>query len=227
MTARETAAPLSLVVLTDIDRDDEAAFNDWYDREHMRDRVRAVPGYLRGRRFVARGDGPKYLAIYDLQQGVLESAAYRAIVRNPDQKSQYFIPRLRNASRAVMRQIAQYGEGEGSLIALANFAVEPNRATDFAAAVERDLMPQLNVLQGVIAMTLLKAEPSDPAQGGVATLKKVERRMDWLLIIDSGASVALAAATERIDAWLATTSLAAAQHSQFTMIYRISPAVPA
>lgn len=57
----------------------EEEFNDWYDNEHLPERAR-LEGCLRARRFVSLGDGPAYLAAYDLNSlKVLESAAYRAI----------------------------------------------------------------------------------------------------------------------------------------------------
>ncbi len=43
----------------------EAAFNVWYDREHVPALAR-VPGVLCARRFRTSGDGPKYVALYHL-----------------------------------------------------------------------------------------------------------------------------------------------------------------
>ncbi len=58
--------------------DDEAAFNAWYDEEHVPLRL-ATPGFLSGRRYKALSneDSPRYLALYDLASlDVLNSAAY-------------------------------------------------------------------------------------------------------------------------------------------------------
>ena len=55
-----------LLVWTDIPTDIETEFNDWYNREHLRERV-AVPGFVRGRRFAAISAAPKYLALYEAQ----------------------------------------------------------------------------------------------------------------------------------------------------------------
>jgi hypothetical protein len=57
----------------------EAAFNAWYDREHVPALAR-VPGVLRARRFLgaATGGGPKYVALYHLTAPeVVESAAWK------------------------------------------------------------------------------------------------------------------------------------------------------
>jgi len=56
----------------------EDEFNDWYDMEHVPERLR-LDGFLSGRRFVCLSGWPRYLAFYDLtSKSVLESSAYRA-----------------------------------------------------------------------------------------------------------------------------------------------------
>lgn len=55
----------------------EEEFNDWYDTEHVPERLR-IKGFESGRRFVCVSGWPKYLAFYDLTTiGVLESEEYR------------------------------------------------------------------------------------------------------------------------------------------------------
>jgi hypothetical protein len=56
----------------------EEEFNDWYDSEHIAERLR-VPGFLSARRLV-RDAAPRYAAIYDLESlAVLESQAYKNV----------------------------------------------------------------------------------------------------------------------------------------------------
>ena len=65
-----------LMVWTDIDSEFEPEFNRWYDEEHIA-RLLAVPGFLSAGRYVALRGGPKYLAMYELEDhNVLRSAAY-------------------------------------------------------------------------------------------------------------------------------------------------------
>ena len=44
----------------------EEEFNDWYDTDHVPERL-AVPGFLAARRYVCRSGWPAYLAVYDLR----------------------------------------------------------------------------------------------------------------------------------------------------------------
>lgn len=69
-----------LLVMIDIEPEHEADFNRWYEQEHFPERLNC-PGFLSARRFMAVEGGPKYLAIFDLENPeVLESEAYKAIL---------------------------------------------------------------------------------------------------------------------------------------------------
>ncbi len=70
-----------LMVWTDVDAAHEAEFNRWYDEEHMK-RLLAIPGFLSGGRYVALRGGPKYLAMYELEDyNVLRTSAFLDTVR--------------------------------------------------------------------------------------------------------------------------------------------------
>ena len=70
-----------LMAWTDVDAEHEAEFNRWYDEEHMQ-RLLAIPGFLSGGRYKALRGGPKYLAMYELEDhNVLRSAAFIDNVR--------------------------------------------------------------------------------------------------------------------------------------------------
>ena len=70
-----------LMLWTDVDAQYEAEFNRWYDEEHL-DRLLKVPGFLSASRYVALRGGPKYLAMYELEEaGVLRTAAFLDEVR--------------------------------------------------------------------------------------------------------------------------------------------------
>ncbi len=68
-----------LLVMMDIDPEYEEDFNRWYDEEHVPER-KAIPGFLTARRYRAVEGGPKYLAIYEMDNPeVLDSEAYRYV----------------------------------------------------------------------------------------------------------------------------------------------------
>jgi hypothetical protein len=70
-----------LMLWTDVDPEFEAEFNRWYDEEHIH-HLLSVPGFLSAGRYVALRGGPKYLAMYELEDvSVLRTAAFLDDVR--------------------------------------------------------------------------------------------------------------------------------------------------
>jgi hypothetical protein len=71
------------LVYTDVDPQHEAEFNDWYNTEHIAELL-AVPGILAAARYEAAKGGPKYLAVYELEQAnVVKTPAFTGRKRTP------------------------------------------------------------------------------------------------------------------------------------------------
>ena len=97
-----------LMAWTDIDPAHENEFNRWYDEEHI-GHLLAVPGFLSAGRYRALRGGPKYLAMYELEDhNVLRSTAYLDTVKyQPSpQRTKVGTSRIgRNFLRNLYRQI--------------------------------------------------------------------------------------------------------------------------
>ena len=97
-----------LMVWTDIDSQFEVEFNRWYDEEHL-PRLLQVPGFLSAGRYAALKGGPKYLAIYELEDhNVLKTAAYLDTVKyqpSPERSRSGTSRVGRNFLRNLYRQI--------------------------------------------------------------------------------------------------------------------------
>ncbi len=71
------------LVYTDVDPQHEAEFNDWYNTEHLSELL-AVPGILAAARYEATKGGPKYLAVYELEDAnVVKTPAFTNRPRTP------------------------------------------------------------------------------------------------------------------------------------------------
>ena len=91
----------------------EADYDFWHSHEHMLERV-AIPGFLRGRRYVATGDGPRYLVVYEVTDiGVLTSAAYLERLDNPTAWTREVMPAVVGMNRTLCRVEASFGRGVG------------------------------------------------------------------------------------------------------------------
>ena len=74
-----------LVVTMDVDPEDEAEFNKWYNEQHLPERME-IPGYVSARRFkLEEGEGAlKYLCIWELGDGSpLQSQMYQEQQADP------------------------------------------------------------------------------------------------------------------------------------------------
>jgi hypothetical protein len=70
-----------LMLWTDVDAEHEAEFNRWYNEEHIHHLLK-VPGFLSAGRYEAFSGGPKYLAMYELEEpSVLRTQAFLDEVR--------------------------------------------------------------------------------------------------------------------------------------------------
>ena len=82
MATKKKGAGL-LMVWCDVPADKEPDFNRWYNEEHLAERM-SVPGFLSAARYEAVKNGPKHLAVYELENAaVLESEAYKKVSNNP------------------------------------------------------------------------------------------------------------------------------------------------
>lgn len=94
-----------MVLLIEVPREDEDAFNAWYDKEHLPE-VCALPGIVSARRF--RESAQRYITIYELEDpAALDSDAYRAW-RATSRGTDEMTRRFRSFSRHVGVAIASY-----------------------------------------------------------------------------------------------------------------------
>lgn len=172
-----------LLTSMDIDPVDEAEFNRWYDREHLRERV-AIDGFLEARRYVARQASPKYLCLYSTRTfEVLDSPAYRAALTNPTDWSKINLARFRNMIRAIARITISCGLGRGAALGIVRVRPSLGCEDRLREALRRNFDPEN--LDGIVAMHLIESDPvlskpitrdppvADPGAG------------DWFVLIDA------------------------------------------
>ncbi|HEX2116976.1 MAG TPA: hypothetical protein VHM01_21440 [Alphaproteobacteria bacterium] len=198
--------PGELLVWTDVDPAHEADFNNWYDREHMDERV-AIPGFVSARRFQRIGGGRKYLALYRTESlAVFDSVAYRQAFTNQTKWSLENFERMRDTVRCVGTVAATAGAGTGGAAGLIVFA--PARLRDAQkeseAAVSRD---------GIVSGYIIEpdARLSTPLPGAAAgTLN------GSILILEGTSAPAVADAVEKSQ-----RVLGSAESALFQLMWRL------
>ena len=107
------AATGLLAVWMDPSPELEDDLNRWYNEEHLIDRM-AFPGFLRARRFVSVGEGPKYAALYDLADGAMSSESYLKARADPTEWTKKVTSALTTNIRNEYSLMKSIGEAPAS-----------------------------------------------------------------------------------------------------------------
>jgi hypothetical protein len=159
----------------DFSATNEDEFNEWYDAEHVPERLR-IPGFINAVRWIGV-DNPKLsLAIYDLENlDVLQKPEYKAV--SPEHFSPWAKRLLvRQCKRLCRFNAEQMGDGRAapdSAAALMVFAtnVAPGAEGDFNDWYDTEHIPRLSKLPGLLMARRFKA--AGPSIAGSADRKYI------------------------------------------------------
>lgn len=136
------SAPGILAIWNDCIAGHEAAYEAWYQGEHLLERL-AVPGFRIGRRFrrVDGGGGPEYFTYYETDTAdVLITQPYTDLLDTPSPlTTRIMTESFRNMSRTVCRVAGSWGAMRGAwAVAVKLDAGGEGAAADLLAATESD-----------------------------------------------------------------------------------------
>ena len=176
-----------LIVLTNIDENNEAEFNRWYDDEHMKERVE-IPGFLNARRYMAKGKARwKYLAMYDTEAlSVFRSDIYFQKLSFQSDWSKRIQGLFVQPQRNVAERTALRGYGIGAELDFIMVRPAPgqeNRARDAVTAFIAD-----DALRTPSQIKLSLFEADGDLSGPAPDYQKVDdspiERTDWFVVVD-------------------------------------------
>ncbi len=171
-----------LFVATDINPADEADFNQWYDREHVEERV-AISGFLSGARYQALDNSRKYLGLYRTSSlDDFTSAAYHAAFTRQTAWSVSNLGKMVNPMRRVCAIRAGVGFGTGSHLAILTLTMETSDA-----AIQQ-LGEQLFHEAGFIRSSLL--QPDVDLSTPLPKEARENRAMQPMVLIESSSQQA-------------------------------------
>jgi len=140
-------------------------FHDWYDLEHIPERLR-VPGFLNAERWIGDENPQIALATYDLDTlGVLQSAPYKAIgYENASVWTKRVTAMAKRLLRFTGEQIVP-GEltapsGAGGLL-VASMNVDAAAEAEFNEWYNAEHLPQLGAVPGVLCARRYRSEAAD------------------------------------------------------------------
>lgn len=116
---------------------EEDDFNEWFDREHLPERVR-IPGFLDARRYESVAAPVRYVQIYNaVDFQTLDSAPYRAALATQTDWSIHHISRFIRPTRVVGRLVHSEGVARG--VAVVFIRLRPLAGARMLPTLERYL----------------------------------------------------------------------------------------
>jgi len=101
-----------------------AEHDRWHTHEHLHERL-AIPGFLRGTRWVAAAGGaqvPRYMVLYEVESlATLASEPYQQRLNHPSPWTQRVMPHYRGMRRGFCTVLGSFGLGTGHAGALLRF----------------------------------------------------------------------------------------------------------
>lgn len=189
----------------------EAAFLAWHVREHIPERV-GLPGFLRGRRYVALDGSPAYFNFYETDSpAALASDAYTARLNAPTEWTRAVVAHFRDTSRTVCDVVESLGAGEGGVIE--TIRLRPAAGGEgFAPGLLAALSQPLLEAPGIVGVHLLRGRQDD-SKGGTAEKAlraQPDEIVDWVLLIEAVDAASVRAARAGAAAAEALTRAGAA-----------------
>jgi hypothetical protein len=185
-----------LVVFTEVAPRHERDLNEWYNREHIDERVN-LPGFHRARRYVSVKGAPKYLATYECDSvDDLATPGYLHLLANQTPWSQRVTGRFTHFTRMTLRVQLDLSHGEGGALTTVRFTPDPMRRPliDWL----KEALPRTIARPGMVGAAVLENDVE------IANAPAAQRSMDhpkadqaeWLVLLE-GADPAVTASAAR------------------------------
>ena len=168
----------------DVPAEARAEWEDWHTHEHMPERL-AIPGFLRGTRWIALSGEPSYFVLYEaVRAATITSGAYMERLNNPTPWSQKMMPHHRNMVRSLCRLRAVFGGGLPYAMATIRFSPSKGRRGSLLKWLAAEMMPSLPSRKGLASAYLLESLPQREApQTAEQKIRGGDARADCVLLV--------------------------------------------
>ena len=177
----------AVAIWHDIAPEGRSEFYAWHGREHMPERT-GIPGFLRGRRYVAIDGQPEFFNLYETDSPrTLTGPDYRARLNQPTPWTVSTVKHFRGVARSLCEVAASFGEGVGGLIATFRYAIEDPRADEHRRRMSEVALPVLADTAGVAGCHLLVADAVASAVDTMESKVRTEKNLipRWIVLVES------------------------------------------
>jgi hypothetical protein len=168
----------------DVPPEVRAEWEDWHSHEHMPERL-AIPGFLRGTRWVAESGDPSYFVLYEVTNlGTITGGAYLERLNNPTPWSRKMMPHHRNMVRSLCRVRASFGGGLGQAVATIRFSPPPGGGRSMTSRLAAEVPPGLAARRGLSSVCLLESrQAASTPQTTEQKIRGGDANADWVLLV--------------------------------------------
>ncbi len=184
-----------------------ADFYEWHNREHMPERV-AIPGFLRGRRYVAAQAHPEFFTLYETRSvDDLSGADYLARLNAPTEWTRRATSHFTDTARSLCRVALTAGVGMGGWMMTWRYDDAP----------AGDLKDALRMLADAAGVTGVHLCITDHGASGMETEEKKGRPTNavpgYLVMVEGAGD------REALEAACAGVSIAGAERGLYRLQY--------
>ncbi|MCY7307092.1 MAG: hypothetical protein LH632_13280 [Rhodoferax sp.] len=197
------------------------AFYAWHNHEHMPERV-GIPGFRRGRRYIAECGTPEYFNLYEADSPeVLSGQDYLNRLNAPTPWTQEVVVSFRNVTRAICRVLYSGGVGQAGHLLTLRFDLPPFAQQTASTLLRQRILPPLADAPGIVGVHLCRADDSGSR---IETAEKKARNQEtgiprWILMIEGISAQAVEACCDQLLQRLADHSVPLQDRNQ--AVYRL------
>jgi hypothetical protein len=188
-----------LIVYNEVKPPHERDFNEWYNREHIDERVN-VPGFHRARRYVAVRASPKYLATYECDTVAdLAAPGYLALLANGTPWSQAVIARFTHFRRLALRIQIDLAHGAGGALTTVRFVPDPAMRAPLLDWL-RETLPRAIALPGMVGAAVAENDlevANAPLQSKSMDHPRADE-VEWVVLLEGADPAATGAAARAL-----------------------------
>lgn len=168
-----------------------AEHDDWHTHEHLPERL-AIPGFIRGSRWVALQGQPRYLVVYEVAAlATLASEAYLQRLNNPTPWTSKIMPSYRDMSRGFCAVTGSFGWGLGHVALMLRFRPQATAEAPLRHGLVGELLPQLPARAGIGSVHLFEGALA-PQMTNEQRLRGADAGVDWAILVTGYSPDALA-----------------------------------
>jgi hypothetical protein len=165
-------------------------FDDWHAHEHVPERL-AIPGFLRGSRWVAEQGEGNFMLYEAASEPVITAGPYLERLNHPTPWSRKMMPHHRNMVRGLCAVQASYGSVLGQALLTARFSADTGELRSTLAAMAQR--------KGLVAAALLRHIGQTSPQTTEQRLRGGEGAPDSIALVSGYSADALAQAAQELQ----------------------------